>query len=146
MFDSIRKLLGGTKATPPEPRHVAPPPIIEEDEPEPVVPELRAADLVAKTQAGARLYFLDVRELYEWNMTRVKASEDVLVQHIPMNSVPNRLADLPHDQQIAVICASGGRSYGVAHFLNENGFDAVNVDGGIGAWVRSGGAYEQGKA
>lgn len=144
MFDSIKKLFGGGKTTPAEPRPASPPPVFD-DEPEPVVPEVRAAELVARTQAGERLFILDVREVYEWNATRVKASDGIEVQHIPMNSVPNRLVDLPHNQQIAVICASGGRSYGVAHYLNENGFDAINVDGGIGAWVRSGGAYEQGE-
>lgn len=144
MFNSLKNLFGGKPKNPPAPP--AQPPIFEDDEPEPTVPETPAAELVAKAQAGEALYLLDVRELYEWDATRVKASESVQVVHAPMNSVPNRLAELPRDQQIAVICASGSRSYGVTHYLNGQGFDAVNVDGGMGAWVRAGGAYEQGKA
>lgn len=143
MLDGLKRLFGGGKKEASAVRAPAPLPKFEE-EPEPEVPEVPAAELVAKAQAGETLYFLDVRELYEWNQTRVQTSEGVQVVHVPMNSVPNRLGELPHGQSIAVICATGSRSYGVTHYLNEQGFDAVNVDGGIGAWVRAGGAYEQG--
>lgn len=56
-----------------------------------------------------------------------------------MNQIPDRLADLPKTGQIAVLCAHGNRSYGVAHYLIEHGFDAVNIGGGITRWHIHGG-------
>lgn len=145
MFDSIRNLFGGKKkdSAPPLPKAPAPP-RFEEEEKEIIVPEVTPAEILASAQAGSAPLILDVREAYEFKQTRVKAGAGFQVLHIPMNSVPQRIAELPKDAPIAVICASGGRSYGVAHYLLEQGYDAVNVDGGMGAWMRSGGAYEQG--
>jgi rhodanese-related sulfurtransferase len=74
---------------------------------------------------------LDVREQYEWNQVHIPEA-----LHIPMNEVPARLGDLPHDRRIAVLCAHGSRSYGVAHYLREQGFDAWNVTGGITQYVQ----------
>jgi len=54
-----------------------------------------------------------------------------------MLDIPNRLADIPRDREIAVLCHSGRRSARVAEFLTANGFEnVVNVRGGIDAWSR----------
>jgi len=37
-----------------------------------------------------------------------------------------------------VICRSGGRSARVTAYLNQQGWDSVNVAGGMGAWAASG--------
>ena len=55
-----------------------------------------------------------------------------------MYEVPPRLAELPTDQPIAVICHVGGRSAQVAHWLRAQGYDAHNVDGGMEAWAALG--------
>ena len=36
---------------------------------------------------------------------------------------------------VYVICRSGGRSARATEWLNLNGFDAINVKGGMGAWL-----------
>ncbi len=143
MFDSLRNLFSGKKSTPkatPPPS----PPHFEAEEEEIPVPEVKPAELLATLQEGGETFILDVREGYEWKQSPVRAENGITVVYIPMNSVPDRLEELPRDREIAVICASGARSYGVAHYLLEQGFKATNIDGGIGAWIRSGGAYEQG--
>ena len=58
--------------------------------------------------------------------------------HIPMGDVPARLDDLPEGDPLYVTCRGGGRSARVAAWLNQNGFDAVNVAGGMGEWEAAG--------
>ncbi|WP_410562579.1 rhodanese-like domain-containing protein [Amycolatopsis sp. cmx-4-61] len=82
------------------------------------------------------LVLLDVREDDEWAAGHAPGAV-----HIPMGELPARvgeLADLPDDQPIHVICRSGGRSARAAAWLNQSGWDAVNVAGGMGAWQREG--------
>ena len=78
-------------------------------------------------------FLLDVREDVEWQEGRPPNAV-----HIPMYDVPPRIAELPTDQPIAVICHVGARSAQVAHWLRAQGFDAHNVEGGLEAWAACG--------
>jgi rhodanese-related sulfurtransferase len=49
-----------------------------------------------------------------------------------------RLDELPADGTVYVVCRSGARSARMTAYLNANGWDAVNVDGGMQAWQASG--------
>lgn len=74
---------------------------------------------------------VDVREGFERDICNIDASV-----HIPMNDIPNRLAELPKDKQILVHCHHGGRSMQVVNFLRQNGFEnSTNVGGGIDSWA-----------
>jgi rhodanese-related sulfurtransferase len=42
------------------------------------------------------------------------------------------------DDRVVCVCAVGARSARVAQFLNAQGREAVNLDGGINAWASSG--------
>ena len=89
---------------------------------------------------GPRPLLVDVRELDE--IVAVRA-EDVVV--IPMSQFAQRFRELPDDQPLMLICASGGRSAMAAAFLAANGYrDAVNVAGGTHAWERKGLAVRRG--
>jgi len=75
---------------------------------------------------------LDVREAEECAICRI---EDAL--HIPMAQIPARIAELPVDAPLVVMCHHGMRSLRVAHFLRQAGRDPViNLEGGIDAWAR----------
>ena len=76
---------------------------------------------------------LDVREDDEW-----VAGHAPDAVHIPLAQVPARLDELPPDDDVYVICRSGGRSAQAAAWLNRNGYDATNVAGGMGAWLEAG--------
>ncbi len=138
MFDSLRKWLGST----PAPTEVAvsrpaPPPDPEPDEAP--VPEMSVEELRAAQSLENPLFVLDVREGYEWNQVHLPLDKGFTVVHIPMNSIPERLDELPRDRPIAVLCAHGSRSYGVTHYLAEQGFQARSVSGGITRWAIAGG-------
>ena len=87
---------------------------------------------VAARDVPADAFIVDVREPDEWADGHVAGSV-----HMPMQTVPERLAELPRDRQIVVLCAVGARSAHVTAWLVGAGFDAVNVDGGIHAWVNA---------
>ena len=76
---------------------------------------------------------LDVREDYEWEAGHIDGA-----LHIPLDALPERLDDLDPDQDLAVICRTGGRSARATAWLESQGYSAVNVNGGMGAWLEAG--------
>ncbi|MCX8516326.1 MAG: rhodanese-like domain-containing protein [Alphaproteobacteria bacterium] len=89
------------------------------------IPSISVADLAA-AMAKDDIFLLDVREQTEWDKARIEKA-----RHIPMGQVSEHLEELPQDKQIVVICHHGGRSAHVAYALNQCGFRALTVDGGI---------------
>jgi rhodanese-related sulfurtransferase len=57
---------------------------------------------------------------------------------MPLGSLGDRVAELPTDRTIYIICASGNRSLRAAQALATAGYDAVSVAGGTSGWVASG--------
>lgn len=77
---------------------------------------------------------LDVREAWELQTASVTPQGFELV-HMPMQTIPARLAELDPERPIACLCHHGGRSAQVTHFLMNQGFSrVVNVHGGIERW------------
>jgi rhodanese-related sulfurtransferase len=75
---------------------------------------------------------LDVREAEELEICGLAGA-----LHIPMQEIPARLAELPVEGPLVVICHHGMRSMHVVNFLRDAGRDnAINLDGGIDAWAR----------
>ncbi len=95
------------------------------------VTEITPTEFVARRERGESLTLLDVRE--EWELG-VASVPDVV--HIPMGEVADRLGELDRGREVVVLCRSGRRSLQVANFLQQNGFQAVNLAGGILAWSR----------
>lgn len=72
---------------------------------------------------------LDVRQENEW-----EAGHAPMASLIPLSELADNLEELPRDRLIICTCRSGGRSLRAATFLKEQGFDAVNLTGGMIAW------------
>ena len=53
---------------------------------------------------------------------------------IPLAELPQRLSELDLNKEWIVYCRSGKRSEDAVEFLNESGFKAKNLKGGIVAW------------
>jgi len=95
------------------------------------VAEITPSEFVERRSRGESLTLLDVRE--EWELG-VASVPDVV--HIPMGEVADGLGELDRTREVVVLCRSGRRSLQVANFLQQNGFQAVNLAGGILAWSR----------
>lgn len=80
---------------------------------------------------GAHL--IDVREQDEWD-----AGHAPHAQHLPASELVARLGELPEDGNVYLVCRSGGRSIQAAMWLNQNGYDAINVRGGMDLWHEAG--------
>ena len=98
------------------------------------LPNLTAPELAERLRREPGLLVLDVREPVEWEESHIAGAT-----HIPMREVAGRLAELPRNRPIALLCRGGARSSLVASMLLGRGFtDLVNVWGGMGAWLQAG--------
>ncbi|MGC3981618.1 MAG: rhodanese-like domain-containing protein [Steroidobacteraceae bacterium] len=95
------------------------------------IPEITAAEFIQRRDRGDSLTLLDVREDWEMSVASVQG-----VVHIPMAQVQARLSELDRNTEIVVLCRSGRRSLEVAKLLQLNGFQAINLAGGILSWSR----------
>jgi rhodanese-related sulfurtransferase len=104
---------------------------MDNDDDEIKIPEVTALQLKEQLEGPNPPYLLDVRE--GWEVAQGTLPNAV---HIPMNSVPGRISEIPQDQPVVVYCAHGSRSYSVTAFLIENGFNNItNLEGGIHDWA-----------
>jgi rhodanese-related sulfurtransferase len=76
---------------------------------------------------------LDVREDYEWVAGHAEGA-----LHIPLDQLPARLEELDPDEDLYVICRTGGRSFRAAQWLVGQGYSALNVAGGMDQWLETG--------
>jgi rhodanese-related sulfurtransferase len=97
------------------------------------LPEVAPEEAVALVANGTLL--VDVRERDEWD-----AGHAPDARLIPLSELQGRVAELPEDARFLVVCHAGSRSMRATAFLRAEGLDAVNVTGGMVAWVQSGGA------
>ena len=84
-------------------------------------------------ELGPDVTLIDVREEDEWVAGHAEGA-----QHLPATQLMARYGEVPTDREVHVICRTGGRSARVTAWLNDNGFEAVNVAGGMSAWVDAG--------
>jgi rhodanese-related sulfurtransferase len=73
---------------------------------------------------------IDVREEGEAAICSIEGS--IL---IPMNTLPQRLPELPRDRALAIYCHHGGRSMMAGQWLARNGYEAMSLAGGIDRWA-----------
>lgn len=78
------------------------------------------------------LHVLDVREPVEWAHGHIEGA-----LHIPLGTLPARVSELP-DGQTLVVCKVGGRSAQAVMWLQQQGHDVVNLDGGMLDWEAAG--------
>jgi len=77
---------------------------------------------------------VDVREPHEYASGHVPGAT-----MIPMAFVHQQMRDLPRNEPVYVICASGNRSLTAASWMATAGITAVSVAGGTSAWADAGG-------
>jgi len=96
------------------------------------LPEVSAADVKRRLDAGETLLLLDVREADEREVACIEGTT-----WIPLGDLATRASELREwrDRPVVVHCHHGGRSARGAAQLQELGFSQVsNLAGGIEAW------------
>lgn len=94
--------------------------------------EVSVSEALAKRDSGA--FILDVRQPEEWNEAHIPDST-----LIPLDQLPNRINELPKDQEIVVVCRSGNRSAQGRDILLEAGFTRVtSMADGLNRWKTAG--------
>ncbi|HKJ11438.1 MAG TPA: rhodanese-like domain-containing protein [Ornithinimicrobium sp.] len=90
------------------------------------VPTVSVSDL----DDDARM--IDVRERHEWEAGHAPGA-----RLSPLKDLGTSLGNIDINENIPVICASGGRSSQAVEFLRKEGYDAVSVEGGMKAWAEA---------
>ncbi|MGY5765591.1 rhodanese-like domain-containing protein [Brachybacterium sp. DNPG3] len=88
---------------------------------------------IAPTELPEGAQLIDVREQDEWD-----AGHAASARHVPASTLMEHLDELPEDGELYIVCRSGGRSAQVSQWLNANGYEAINVVGGMDLWFESG--------
>lgn len=96
------------------------------------VPSVTAAELAARLAADPGTVLVDVREAAELAVVAVPGATHVPLAHVLDGS---GVGDLPRDRPVLVVCQVGARSLLAARSLRAAGVDAVNVEGGVLAWL-----------
>lgn len=72
---------------------------------------------------------IDVREQMEWDYYHLEPST-----LMPLNTIPERMDEIPVDKPVYLICAHGIRSVSACRYLHEKGYGNLrNVEGGMAA-------------
>jgi hydroxyacylglutathione hydrolase len=93
------------------------------------MPEIDVEELAARLDRGDGV-LVDVRRADEWDEAHIDGATLVTLAELP-----DRLDELPRERSLMVICRSGGRSAVATGALIGAGFEAVNVAGGMLAWM-----------
>ena len=96
------------------------------------VREINIDELKIALNKGAKV--IDVRESDEYESGHVPTAKNV-----PLATVPNSLDIFRSDDDVYLVCHSGGRSMRACEFLHEQGItNVVNVVGGTAGWIALG--------
>ncbi len=91
--------------------------------------EITTNEVQQLIEQGKKLNLIDVREVDE-----VQAGHIPDVLHIPLGLLEFRLHELNKNESYIMVCRSGARSGRATQLLEDNGFDASNMAGGMLAW------------
>lgn len=98
------------------------------------VRQLPVAELHERMEAGSNPYtVLDVREPSEWREGHIEGAIN-----IPFHQLASHIDDVPSNKPVAAVCGSGNRSSIAASILKREGFEPVNIAGGMDAWKGAG--------
>lgn len=86
-------------------------------------------ELLNLLDANEDLNIIDVREDFEVAEGMIPGAV-----HIPLGSIPERIEELDKSKEYIIVCRSGRRSANACEFLEEQGFNVANLDGGMLAY------------
>jgi rhodanese-related sulfurtransferase len=93
--------------------------------------EVTREEARALLEEGAQL--LDVRVGHEWDAGHIAGAA-----HLPLEELPERIAELDRERAVVLYCRGGSRSSMATEALAGAGFDAVKLGEGIVGWSEAG--------
>jgi len=94
------------------------------------ISDLAPRDLAERIGAGQELQLIDVREPWEWEISRIPGG-----RLIPLATLESALGTIDRSKEVVIYCKSGVRSLRAAELLVEHGFERVaNLSGGVQRW------------
>jgi len=98
------------------------------------VKNISVHDLSKMIANDDNIELLDVRSPMEYEYDGHIAGSRL----IPLQTLSQRLQELPQDKTIVCICRSGNRSYTACEMLSAQGFtNVINLSGGMIDWKRN---------
>jgi rhodanese-related sulfurtransferase len=91
--------------------------------------EISPRELEELLNKGEKLNIIDVREVAE-----VAAGKIPGAVNIPLGLVEFRKQELDKSKEYIMVCRSGGRSGRATQYLESQGFNVINMTGGMLAW------------
>ena len=88
-----------------------------------------AFDAFYQLYQNEQLSLVDVREVEEFETLHLEGA-----QNLPLSQLTDTYDQLDKDLLYYVICKSGMRSARACQFLAEQGYDVINVQGGVTAF------------
>ena len=79
--------------------------------------------------SSEKLTILDVREIHEYAAGHIPSAKN-----FPLSTLGIEFTRLDKNQKYYVICQAGGRSAKAYDFLETQGFDVTNIEGGMNNW------------
>lgn len=105
-----------------------------EPEPQEFDVDIRASQLLEWRDNDRTFIILDIREPHELQYGFCTGSWIV-----PMNNIPQEQSYLPTTTDIVIACAAGVRSWSVAQYLRQQGFEKVwSLENGVPTWSEQG--------
>lgn len=87
-------------------------------------------ELSEKIKRNEKIVLLDVRQQSEYEFVHLKNA-----LHISIATLPSRIKELNKKDEIIVYCHRGMRSHHAALFLQQRGYNAKSLEGGIDKWA-----------
>jgi rhodanese-related sulfurtransferase len=91
--------------------------------------DMTAKEVQQKLEAGEILNIIDVREPTEVEEGHIKG-----ITHIPLGELEERIGELDKNTEYIMVCRSGARSGKAKAYLQEHGYKAINMAGGMLSW------------
>lgn len=91
--------------------------------------EMTAKEVEVLLNEGKVASFIDVREDDEVAEGKIPGAI-----HIPLGEVELRMHELDKSKEHIMVCRSGGRSGRAAELLESQGYNVINMQGGMLAW------------
>jgi len=88
---------------------------------------------VAELLESGEIELIDVREAYEWEAGRIDGA-----RHIELERLASQAESIDRERPVVFQCRLGARSAMATQAFRASGYNAMNLEGGIQAWVEAG--------